>query len=72
MRNSAGKLLGISIARLEPSEASELLRQLKSTFEASTAKFEERCGALMGAGYMLAQCATGAPILLLPAEMVHG
>lgn len=66
-RNTAAKLLGIVISQASVPEATELLQQQESTFAVvpTTGKeppkrYEERSGALSAAGYILAQCSTGA------------
>jgi len=69
-RSIAGKLLGMVVLGVETCQVVEMLTQLCTSFAAENGgvshKFEERSGSLTAAGYVLAQCATGASGFPLP------
>jgi proteasome component ECM29 len=62
VREAVAKLIGIAISALEVDRVKGLLGELSGQFEAGTkGRFEETHGAIAAAGYVLAQCMTGAP-----------
>ena len=65
----AAKLLGLVVSEASASEVQDLLQQQENTFLAvkgsdrdAPKKYEERCGSLSAAGFVLAQCSTGEAI----------
>ena len=66
VRDLAGRLLGIVSMALSTEAVVSLLGSLLvplANTEGKAARFEEVEGALSAAGYVLAQCLTGAPCL---------
>lgn len=66
-REAIGRLLGIAVSGLSPPQAAELLQELVSSFHnVQKARFEDLHGSICAAGYVLAQCMTGTPVVPEP------